>query len=57
MSWFKPSWQLSTTQLIAHSPHGRIGERIRRVKERKLVGSDKDSLIGKAKATHASKAK
>ena len=34
-----------------------MGERIRRVKMRKLVGCDKDSLIGKAKAAHVSKAK
>ena len=34
-----------------------MGERIGRVKVRKLVGSDKDSLISKAKAAHGSKAK
>ena len=34
-----------------------MGERIGRVKVRKLMGWDKDSLIGKAKATHTSKAK
>jgi len=32
-------------------------ERIRRVQVRKLVGRDKNSLIGKGKAMHASKAK
>ena len=35
----------------------RMGERIIKVKVRKLMGWDKDSLIGKAKATQASKAK
>ena len=34
-----------------------MGERIRRVKIRKLVGWDKDSLVGKAKAARTSKAK
>jgi len=34
-----------------------MGERIRRIKVRKLVGSDKDSLISKAKDAHACKAK
>ena len=34
-----------------------MGERIRRVKVRKLVGWDKDSLTGKAKAVHTRKAK
>ena len=34
-----------------------MGETIGRVKVRKLVGRDKDSLIGKAKGTRTSKAK
>jgi len=35
-----------------------MGERIRRAKVRELmIKTDKDGLIGKAKATHASKAK
>ena len=51
--WFNTSWQLSTTQLLAHSPPGGMTERIGRVKVRKLVGQDKDSLIGKAKAMRA----
>jgi len=34
-----------------------MGERIGRVKVRKLMGSDKGRLIGKAKAVGASKAK
>jgi len=34
-----------------------MGERIGRAKVRQLVGRDKDSLISKAKAVHASKAK
>ena len=57
MSWFNPSQQLSTTQLLAHSPTGGMGERIGRVKVRKFMGWDKDNLIGKAKAAHASKAR
>lgn len=55
--WFKPSWHRSTTELLAHSPTNGTGERIRRVKGKKLVGWDKDSLAGKAKFMHASKAK
>ena len=45
LSWFNPSWQLGTTQLLAHSPHpvGNGGENRKKVK---LVGWDKDSLIG-----------
>ena len=57
LSWFNPSQQLSTTQLLAHSPCVGIGERLGRVKVRKLVGWDKDSLIGKAKAARTSKVK
>ena len=38
------------------APGGKEG-RIRRVKMRKIMGWDKDSLTGKAKATHTSKAK
>jgi len=34
-----------------------MGEKIRRVKVRKLMCWDKDSLIGKAKAVHVSKIK
>jgi len=34
-----------------------MGERIRKVKVRKLVGWDKESLIGKVKTVHANKAK
>ena len=57
LPWFNPSQQLSTIQPLTHSPLGRMGERIRRVKVWKFEGWDKDSLIGKAKAAHASKAK
>ena len=46
------------------APHSRLftplsgmGERIRRVKVRRVVGWDKDGLIGKVKAVHAGKAK
>jgi len=34
-----------------------MGERNGRVKVRKLIGGDKDSLTAKVKAVHASKAK
>ena len=57
MSWFNPIWQLDTTQPLAHSPLGAIGDRTGRVELRKLVEWDKNGLIGKAKAAHASKAK
>jgi len=36
--WFNSSRQLSTTQLLAHSPPSGMGERIGRVEVRKLVG-------------------
>ena len=55
--WVDPSRQLSPTQPLARSPHSGMEERIRRVTVRTLVGWDKDSLIGKAKATRAGKAK
>ena len=51
-----PSWQLSPTQPFT-TPPGGMGERIGRVRVRKLMGWDKNSLIGKAKAAHTSKAK
>ena len=57
VSWFNPSQQLSTTQPLAPSPRGGMGERLGRVKVRKLVAWGKDNLICKAKAAHASKAK
>jgi len=37
-------------------PPSGMGERVERVKVRKLVGWDKNGLIGKAKAAHANKA-
>ena len=45
--WFKPSQQLSTTQLLTHSPHppSGMGERIKKIKKVKLMGWD-SSLIG-----------
>jgi len=55
--WINPGRQLSPTQLLAHSSPGGMGKRIKRVKGRKLVSGDKDSLIGKEKAVHASKLK
>lgn len=48
--WFNPSQHLSCTQPLPHSPDG-MGGGIRRVKARKLTGWDKDSLVGKARAT------
>ena len=54
---FNPREQLSPTQPLAHSHHSGMGERIGRVKVRKLVGWDKNSLIGKAKAAHMNKGK
>ncbi|KAK4828149.1 hypothetical protein QYF61_023965, partial [Mycteria americana] len=33
LSWFNPSWQLSPTQPLTHSPSSAMGERIGRVKE------------------------
>lgn len=44
-------------QLLARSPRSRMGKRIRKVKVRELRGWHKDSLIGRAKAACASKAK
>lgn len=38
-----------------HSHNSRIGETIRRVKDRELTGRDTDSSIGKTKPTHTSK--
>lgn len=49
VSLFNPSWQLCPTQPLTHFPSSGIEERIIRVKVRKLVGWDKDSLIGKYK--------
>ncbi|KAK4805324.1 hypothetical protein QYF61_018187 [Mycteria americana] len=44
LSWFSPSQQLSTTQLLAHSPPGGMGERIGRA-EIHLRHSSLSSLI------------
>lgn len=54
VSWFNLSQQLSTTQPLAHFSTIRILGRIGRIKVRKCVDWDKDSLIGKA--MHTSKA-
>lgn len=51
MSWFKADMDTHT------APPSGMGEKIGRAKTRKLVGWDKNSLKGKAKATHKSKAK
>lgn len=49
VAWFNLRQPVSPTQLLAHSPHGEIGERIRGVKARKLIGWDKDSLLGQTR--------
>lgn len=52
------SWFYSRQQQIpplTHSLTSGFGEGIRRVKVRKLVVGDKDSLIGKAKTAHTGK--
>lgn len=48
VSWFNPTWQLSTTQLCSVTPHcSRMMERIRKKKKvRKHVSWDKSGLIG-----------
>lgn len=55
VSWFYPSQQISTTQLLAHSPQqcdeGRIG------KVSKLMGWNKGNLKDKVQATYVIKAK
>lgn len=51
MSWFKADMDTHT------APPSGMGEKIGRAKMRKLVGREKTSLKGKAKATHKSKAK
>lgn len=56
VSCFNPSQHLSPTKLLAHSPTSGIGERIGRVKVRRLRCCDKDSLIRKAKTMHINKA-
>lgn len=43
--------------MITCSPCIEMRERIGKVKMRKLVGGDEDSLMGKAKSMHAGKAK
>ena len=59
-SRFNPSRQISPTQSLAHppiSPLSGIGERTGRVKVQKLMGWEKDSWKGKAKAAYSNKAK
>lgn len=53
---FNPSRQLSTTQLFSHCPRW-MGDRIGNVNMKKSMIWHKYNLIGKAKATCASKAK
>ena len=52
MTWL----QVRPHPVACSLPCSGMGERIRRAKVKKLVGQDKDSLIGKAKAAHTSKA-
>lgn len=47
----------SPTQLLTHSPTSRTREKIGRIKAGKIMGWDKNSLIGKVKATCRNKAK
>jgi len=47
LSWFSPSQQLSTMRLLAHSsPQSQWDGEQNRKKKVKLMGWDKDSLIG-----------
>ena len=56
MLWVNLSRQSSPTQLLSHSPPW-DGERVGRIKVWKIIGWDKNSLIGKVKVVHTSKAK
>lgn len=40
MRWVDPTWQLSPTQPLAHSPTSEMGERITRAEVRKLTDQD-----------------
>lgn len=53
--WFYPGRQLSTTQLLAYSPQGGVGERIAKIKVQELIDWAKDSSVGRARAVHKSK--
>lgn len=53
--WFYPGRQLSTTQFLAYSPQGGVGERIAKIKVQELIDWAKVSSVGKARAVHKSK--
>lgn len=52
---FNPIQQSGPSQLLTHVSTSGIGDRVRRVKAGKLMGWDKDSLIGEAKAACTAK--
>lgn len=54
LSWFNLCQQLSPPQALTQSPHAGMGERIRKVKIKKLKT---DRFTGKAQAACARKAK
>lgn len=48
--WFNPSKKLKTTHMVTFSPCVEMREKIGRVKVRKLVGGDEESLMDASKA-------
>lgn len=57
LPWFYPSQEPSPTEPLTHPHTSSIRGRTGRVKGRKLMGLNKDSLVGVAKAMHESRAK
>lgn len=55
--WFDRSQQPSISQLLAHSLHVVMGERLGRIKVRAPTGWDKDRLTSQITARHASQVK
>lgn len=55
--WIKPNQQPSLRQPHTFSLTSEIREKIRKEKDRKLMGWDRKCLIGKEKAAHRSKSK
>lgn len=49
MSWFNYSWHPSSSQMLAHPPTSEMGERIRRLKVRKVM-AEIETVIGKKNA-------
>lgn len=47
----------SSSHSAAYYPLRGVGERTRRVNMGKLLGGDRDSIVGKAKASHRGKTK